>query len=408
MTDSKFNSAVLGLVVLTFVLRLWGIWWYPAYRGTESMHVPAASNYVHNGQFVPDPWYAPPQKHIFLTLSMKVFGDNPFGWRLRNILMSTLSCLLLTLLAKEIFKDRAIALLSGVFYALDPLEVAIARSTYEDPGSVTFFLLFFYLSLRYIRRDDRILPAVGLALGCSIAGRWYYAPAASVIILYMLHVRFWREDRSLRRAAYIVSSTAFLGAAAYFAFYIPWFSRGYGLGDFMPMQFDALRELANTDRSSFSAVLGESGKPIKWFLWPEVVLFMDSPGEAGSRMLMFSNNPPVWLLTLPAAGLLARAAMRKRNELYALLLVCLAVTYAQYISLSRPIFFYTGLSTLPFTSMLVAYAVITYMGATRKWYLGVVGLWSVYVYPLAIGASMPVVLYAPLMAVAHYVRSVPH
>lgn len=401
---------ILFFLFAAFVLRVLGIWDFPTYRGIESMHVPAAKNYVATGQNTPDTWYQPPMKHILLMASINVFGDNPLGWRLRNVILGSLSCGLLIMLCLELFGDRKIASAAGLMYLLDPLQISISRSSYEDPAAVFFFLLCLYCVLLYVRGKDFALPLAGMSLGAAFAARWYYIPAAIPVFLYVLYHSFWKGRRTPSRAIYIIASFCFLPALAYVSTYYAWFGRGYGLNEYLPMFFDSVRELNALGMGEYKRIVGESGRPSKWFIWPEIILFLDDPQSAWSTGLIFMNNPPVWLLAIPAAIYASVSAWRMKRLDLLLLLLCGGLPYALFLAVNRPIFLYSGLSVLPFVVILIAYAINTALEGHAYFFrfywgiLAVISVWGLYVYPLAIGASVPTALYAPLMAVAHYVR----
>jgi len=65
-------------------------------------------------------WTHPPLAKLGMVLGMSIFGQNAFGWRIPGALLGVGSVFLVYLLAKEIFEDEAIGLLSaGVFRLTD-------------------------------------------------------------------------------------------------------------------------------------------------------------------------------------------------------------------------------------------------------------------------------------------------
>ena len=56
-----------------------------------------------------------------VAISMAIFGNNPLGWRVPNILLLVLTTCLLRRISLDIYKQRSIANLTGVLYlALGP------------------------------------------------------------------------------------------------------------------------------------------------------------------------------------------------------------------------------------------------------------------------------------------------
>jgi len=73
---------------------------------------------------------------------------------------------------------------------------------------------------------------------------------------------------------------------------------------------------------------------------------------------VFVTNPIVWLLVLPAAALVARAAWRERRAEDALLLALFAATYLPFAAVARPIWLHSALAPEPFALLLVATLVV--------------------------------------------------
>ena len=141
MKKSEFT--LLGvLFLLAFTLRYYDLSYPPFLWMDETGHVPSASNYWNNGQFEPDNWQHPPLRHIILYGFLQLFGDNPYGWRMLNVLSGSVAALLTYIFAREISGRRKTALLAGLLIATDPLHVVLSRYTYDEVYSGAFFHLF--------------------------------------------------------------------------------------------------------------------------------------------------------------------------------------------------------------------------------------------------------------------------
>ena len=89
--------------------------------------------------------------------SIKVFGLNEFGVRFPSALMGTLTIVLVFLLARQIFKDERIALISSFVFAIEPWAVHLSR-VYCDANEALFFLLLGLLLFLYSKKRHRLLP----------------------------------------------------------------------------------------------------------------------------------------------------------------------------------------------------------------------------------------------------------
>jgi len=63
-------------------------------------------------------------KYHLLNASMKVWGDNPAGWRMRNVIFGSLSVAVLFLIGIELFSSVRVAGLAAAFLAFDPLHLS--------------------------------------------------------------------------------------------------------------------------------------------------------------------------------------------------------------------------------------------------------------------------------------------
>jgi len=89
--------------------------------------------------------------------SIKVFGLNEFGVRFPSALMGTLTIVLIFLLARQIFKNERIALISSFVFAIEPWAVHLSR-VYCDANEALFFLLLGLLLFLYSKKRHRLLP----------------------------------------------------------------------------------------------------------------------------------------------------------------------------------------------------------------------------------------------------------
>jgi dolichyl-phosphate-mannose--protein O-mannosyl transferase len=97
-------------------------------------------------------WLHPPLAKYTQALGMKVFGETPFGWRISSVLFGTAVVWLTAELARYLFKDKTIGLLSGFFVAMDGLLLVQSRLAMNDIH-VAFMLLLTFLLYAWYRRE---------------------------------------------------------------------------------------------------------------------------------------------------------------------------------------------------------------------------------------------------------------
>jgi dolichyl-phosphate-mannose--protein O-mannosyl transferase len=398
--------ALLGLALAAFLLRAWGVSQPGTYIGDEYQFIPSSEQYFQNGQFRPNQWFHPPFSLFVTRAGMALFGDNSYGWRMMNVLFGSLTVLVLALLARELSGDLRVSLLAGLLLCFEPLHILMSRTNFMEVAPILFFLLAVYAVVRYVRDESRSLLWAGVPLGLSLAGKWYYLPALPAVIAFAaaMVLKARKGVPALKEVGYILACCLVVPAGVYVLAYAPWFQKGGSFPEFLLMQRDAYRALQTIGLETFvdDFFRASPTSPGRWFIVPLVhgVLF-DRSGAWG-RFFVFMNDPPVWLLAVPACLFMAWRAARTRDPFLGLPLVLLLVTYLQFIAVQRPVFLYSALVVLPFVFLAVSYFLVALCersGRARPAYgvlAAFVCLWGMYLYPFVTGRAVPIALYVPL------------
>lgn len=394
-------------LLLPFLMRFWGVGDELSHRGDEGIHVPTAKNYVERGHLVPQNWYHPPLSHLTLHGSVKLAGDNPYGWRMRNVVFGALSVLLFFMLAGELFNDFRKAWLAGLLLSLDPLHILISRSTFGEIVALCFVIVSILAFKRYMEGRRGFLLIAGGCLGLAVATKWYYAPVLAALFMYSLYLEIGKNGFKPWKVLHLLFVFVVLPISLYLLTFYAWFGRGYGLTEFMQMQLDAYRGLQALKIEEFdhAQALAASSSPWEWFAKPIFIGFGGGVGE-WRRLVMFMNNPPVWLLTFPAIAFVAYRWWKERDRGLLLLLLLFIASYGQFVIVERPTFLYSALVCLPFALLAVAHMTVSMFDRMKiapvyfRMLLVLLTLWGIYLYPLVTGISVPASLYTSVIAFA--------
>ncbi|MGH2462659.1 MAG: phospholipid carrier-dependent glycosyltransferase, partial [Candidatus Limnocylindria bacterium] len=104
-------------------------------------------------------------------------GDNAYAWRLAAAVFGALLAGLVYLFTAMLFRRRAIAILAGLFVAVDLMSFAMSRIAMNDIF-VAFFIAAAYALFwpiwggRWLRSAWWVLPLVGVMLGLAAASKW--------------------------------------------------------------------------------------------------------------------------------------------------------------------------------------------------------------------------------------------
>ena len=123
----------------------------------------------------------PPLGKWMIASGIKVFGDNPVGWRIATAVVGSLLILLVALVAHKLFRDLLLTGLASALMALDGLALVHSRTSLLD-NFLTFFILlatYFFITKQYWW--------TALILGLALATKWsalYFIIAFGLIAFY--------------------------------------------------------------------------------------------------------------------------------------------------------------------------------------------------------------------------------
>ena len=400
------NSVVSALVfffLFSMALRLWGVSESNFFSTDELTVVPAAEYFFSNGNFMPDEWSHPPLKYYFLNAGIKVFGDNVYGWRLVNVILGSLTVVVLFLLGKELFSDKRVASLAAFFLSVEPVHIVYSRTFYGEISSLFFFLVGVYISVRYLKGGRTSPVGAGICLGLALAQKWYYLPVMVVLPAWIIIKKY--RDGGLKRLDFLHMTTVFLilPVAVYSSTFYPWFQRGYSVPEFLGMQLDAYREMQSQTMDWFvnPFFMASPSSPWDWFIKPVVYGRLAQPDGLWGKFEIFMGNSAVWLLAVPAFAFAAYRIWKQRDGSLVFVIVLFAAMYSQFVVVKRAIFLYSAVVVLPFVYLAVAYFIVALAGRKTLYFVmlaAVIVIWSLYIYPFATGRAVPLSLYGPVIS----------
>jgi predicted membrane-bound dolichyl-phosphate-mannose-protein mannosyltransferase len=129
----------------------------------------------------------PPLAKLFVVAGIKLFGDNPWGWRSFPIMFGTASIVLFYLLCRRLKMSRTAASIATFLLALENLTFVQASVAMLDVYYLTFMIASFllYVSRKYI--------SSGIAVGLSALSKLTGALALPTVAIHWL---FTRQGRS--------------------------------------------------------------------------------------------------------------------------------------------------------------------------------------------------------------------
>lgn len=358
------------------------------------IHVPSALFYLQSGWLGPDSWWSPPLKHVLMSISIGLFGNDEIGWRLRGVFFGTAIVVVAFLLARRAFRRPGPAIITAVLLTLDPFVISLGHTTHEDLPAVFFLLLgltFFLRGLDYDREWEWF--AAAMCLGAGIALRWYVLVPLAVVGVAAI----WIRRRSIARvvsAAVIFSATPL---AVYLMSYLPWLARGYSLAEWMALQLDAFR-IQGPQFAGIPMRLLSIGGAERWFTSWLVGGTASSSGTSSVEMSLLLNDPVLWVLFVPSAVYLLVIGVRRSRPEWVTLAATFLGLYGFFLISPRPILLYSAMAIVPLGFVMVGFAAVHLLRQRWPVFLLVATAWSLYLIPLVVHVSNPRVAYAWLLA----------
>lgn len=218
----------LILAIASFLLRLFDIAAIKSFIFDEIYYVDGAQDLLKYGVEVSgsDPEFVvhPPIGKWMIAIGIKLFGDNPLGWRFMSALVGSLMILLIAYIAQRLFYSPLLTTLAAALMALDGLALVHSRTALLDN-----FLAFFILAAVALFLSEKYWWA-GVFFGLALSTKWsalYFLLLFGVIALYRTFAGNTGRDL-IRPTLSKIGSLGLLPLAIYVTSWWGWFASSRG------------------------------------------------------------------------------------------------------------------------------------------------------------------------------------
>lgn len=147
-------------------------------------------------------WTHPPLGKVFISLGVRVFGMNPFGWRIVGVLFGIAMLPFMYLFGRRLFRKHTWAPGALTFiFAFDFMHFTQTRIATIDVYGTFFIIAMYYFMYQYSQTsfyDTKIwktfiplgLSAIMMGLGC--ASKWTAVYAAAGLGIFFFAIMGWR------------------------------------------------------------------------------------------------------------------------------------------------------------------------------------------------------------------------
>ncbi len=390
--------APLLIALASFLLRMVNIGSIKSLIFDEVYYVDGARDFLKYGVEVtgskPEFVVHPPVGKWMISIGIKIFGDNPLGWRFLTALVGSLMILIVALIAHRLFYSPLLTALASGLMAVDGLALVHSRTALLD-NFLAFFILvatYFFIAKKYWWS--------GLFLGLALGTKWsalYFILVFALIALYRAFTHhtgrdLWRPTLSR------IGAFGFLPIAVYLTSWCGWFfsdrgwDRNYSsnvVKSFIHYHQEMLRfHTTLTEKHSYQA------NPWSWMILGRPTSFYyESPKNCGatscSQEVLALGTPFLWWLGTIAIAVVFGFWLRSllhRNFDPALTIIIsgMAAGYLPWFFFQqRTVFSFYAIIFEPFVILALVYCARIFLTSQRRkgnrsYLLGEIGILVVF------------------------------
>ena len=337
-------------------------------------------------------WNHPPAGILGIAGGILIWGDDAFGRRVASVLFGAAGIVLTYWLTRRLAGEQAPALLAAGLVLMDGMYFTQSRVAMLDIFGVVFALAALLSLHDYLLAPPGAaawpIVRTGLLLGLALATKWnaaYLSLACGLVVLV-------REARHGRRGnlAWIPLGLGLVPLAVYFAAYVPFFSSGHDLDQWIELQkqiyyYHTRLEATHPWSSSFW----------QWPLAAKPVWYWVSHLDDGRVANVYAaGNPVLYWGFVPAVAAVAVRFWRQRPAALAVLLIGFFGQWLPWALVPRIAFAYHFLPAAPLGAAALAIVLwppIRRGGLARALALGYVALvvlCFVWIYPILAGVPL--------------------
>lgn len=352
----------------------------------EIYHARTAYEFIH-GLDVYE-WTHPPLGKIFISLGIRLFGMNPFGWRVVGTVFGILMLPFIYLFSKKLFEKTWLSVVVATAFAFDFMHFVQTRIATIDVYITFFVILMYYFMYSYYRMSfyehklsKTLLPLLfsGICFGLGTACKWtgIYAGAGLCVIFFMtMHKRYKEylyaranpgEDESgniitsfgkntVITLVFCIGAFVVIPVIIYALSYIPFVDcEGGGLMTIIKNQTDMF---VYHSRTVLSSTHPYSSKWYEWIIMKRPIWYYSGTvTENLKEGISAFGNPLVWWFGIPAVLFTSYKAVFKKDKTAIFLTVGYWAQLIPWIFVDRVVFIYHYFPCVPFVVLCIGYCI---------------------------------------------------
>jgi len=341
----------------------------------------------------------PPLGKLIISVGIRIFGMNPFGWRCMGTLFGVLMLPLMYLFALKLFKRRFLAFAAMLLMTVDFMHFSLSRIATIDIYGTFFVLLMYYFMYDYFvnksinigyKQSLRSLLLCGIAFGLGAASKWIglYAAFGLALLFFLTKYQEYKQFSKIT-SKWKSSKTGWVKdfVPLYMTRTIVWCLLFFivipmiiYVGSYFPSYLNVPGSDLSVISSNQSSMLSyHSGLTAthpyssQWNEWPLITrplyVFggMTVPeGPAYASKIFIMGNPAIFWVGLLAVPFAAYFAIKRRSRGMVVVIVAILFQYLPWIPVPRITFIYHIFSSVPFIIFSIIYCIDSLFEKNKK------------------------------------------
>lgn len=336
----------------------------------------------------------PPLGKILIAVGVKIFGMNPFGWRIVGTIFGIMMIPFIYLFSKKMFEKTWLSTIVALLFSFDFMHFTQTRISTIDVYITFFIILMYYYMYKYIRMSfydtkfsKTIIPLAlsGVAMGLGCASKWtgcYAGVGLGLIFFYQMGLRFreylYAKKRPgestdgiehdfvikhfkgyfIKTILWCVVFFVIIPALIYVLSYIPFVS--------FSGETNLIKKMLENQKYMFSYHTGLKSTHAyssHWYQWPTMVrpilFYSNDLGNNIVQGISSFGNPAVWWVGIFAVSIAVYNAIANSDRKSWFLLVGYGAQFMPWMLVTRCTFIYHYFPSTPFVVMLLGYSIYT-------------------------------------------------
>lgn len=354
----------------------------------EIYHARTAYEFIHGLHTYE--WTHPPLGKLIMSIGIRIFGMNPFGWRIMGTMLGIFMVPIIYVFGKRFFKETWITSILTVLFTFDFMHFTQTRIATIDVFVTFFIILMYYFMYQYTQMsfyDTKLtktwipLGLCGISMGLGVASKWtgvYAGAGLAVIFFWTLYKRYKEYQYALTKPGketngiahsqvvkhfkeYTIKTLGFciiffvvIPVIIYLLSYIPFEdSRGTGL----------IEKVLHNQEAMFnyhSHVTSPHPYSSMWYQWPimtrPIWYYSGHLTDTISEGISAFGNPLVWWAGIPAFVYMLYLMYKEKDKKAGFLAIAYLAQYVPWFFVTRVVFIYHYFPSVPFVAMMVAYS----------------------------------------------------